>query len=629
MSVETVKSDAETQAGVKPGFRAYSNLLDLRVFFAGFDDYAVLRLSDDFPNYADYSDIDILCRDRDRILQHILTIGRYYERRGFRIKLTRTGAHLFVDFFPPGAAQLNFRFDLFATLSYDLIRIDPSFCRQLLDRRRTIVHNGVQVQVPAVEEDYAIRFMEFYEWKDRRPDKVKHWYFLARQSDFRFVEVINRCTNLSLRIDRADGKLNLNIQIKKNASASAVKTKATLGKAKSGQKEVLRVNGIEFDPELKTANGMVYTGFSPEYVIKIEHHANTRKLLNVEQEAGVIRELNEQGCVSCPRLHSSGTLSNGDGFLIVERICDAAPVPMADMVFSLLEQKSFGIYQGDFKPANALFDGTLCSLIDYDQAQRNEAFKTMGNREFIDWIAKDFKERRGHDFFTNPERNFDREAIGRMFVGDAFNIGLTSLLRNQVTTNTRSGLYHALHDSRLFVDGARTLDDRRTALNRIVFRRGEKVLDVGCNLGLLAHYLADRGCAVTGVDLDRNIVLAARMTANILGRKIRFLYADMDCEPPEETFDTIALFSVLHHLQNMAGAVDYISRHSHRILLESRLKESGSKPVDGTWVRTNGWNFQSLDEMVGQVGRLFTGFRFDKYYGKVDRERHLWSYVRG
>lgn len=629
MSVETVKSDPEAQAGVEPEFRAYSNLLDLRVFFAGFDDYAVLRLPEAFPNYSDYSDIDILCRDRDRILKHILTIGRYYERQGFRIKLTRMGAHLFVDFFPPGAAQLNFRFDLFTALSYDLIQLDPSFCAQVLDHRRTVVHNGVQVQVPAVEEDYAIRFMEFYEWKDRRPDKVKHWYFLVRQADFRFVEVINRCSNLSLQIDRADGKLNLNIQIKKGEAAGAAKTEATVVKAKGSQKEALRVNGVEFDPDLKTTNGMVYVGFGPEYLIKIEHHANARKLLNVEQEAAVIRELNEQGCVSCPRLHSSGTLENGDRFLIVERIHEKAPAPMADMIFALLEQKSFGVYQGDFKPANALFDGTLCSLIDYDQAQRNEAFKAMGNREFIEWIAKDFRERRGGDFFTNPERNFDREALSQMFVGDAFNIGLTALLRNQVTTNTRSGLYHALRDPRLFVDGARALDDRKTALNRIVFRRGEKVLDVGCNLGLLAHYLADRGCAVTGVDLDRNIILAARMTANILGKKVRFLCVDMDRDPPGEQYDTLALFSVLHHLQNMAGAIDYISTHCDRILLESRLRESGSKPVDGTWVRTNGWDFQSLDEMVGQVGRLFTGFRFDKYYGKVDRERHVWSYVRG
>ena len=628
MSVETLKSSSGVQAGVEPEFRAYSNLLDLPVFFAGFDDYAVLRLPDDFPNYSDYSDLDILCRDRDRIANHILTIGRYYERRGFRIKLTRMGAHLFVDFFPPGATQLNFRFDLLTALSYDLIRLDPSFAQQVLDHRRTIVRNGVQVQVPVVEEDYAIRFMEFYEWKDRRPDKVKHWYFLARQPDFRFVDVINRSTNLALQIDRSDGKLNLNIQIKKNQPPSTP-TNADMVKSGDGRKEAFRVNGIDFDPNLKTTNGMAYIGFSPDYLIKIEHHANARKLLDIGQESEVIRALNEQGCMSCPRLHSSGTLPNGDGFLIVERIHEKGPPPLADMIFALLEQKSFGVYQGDFKPANALYDGTLCSLIDYDQAQWNEAFKSMGHREFIDWIAQDFKARRGHDFFTNPERNFDREAIDKMFTGDAFNVGLTALLRNQLTTNTRSGLYHALRDPRLVVDGARSLDDRRIALNRIVFRRGEKVLDVGCNLGLLAHYLADRGCAVTGVDLDRNVILAARMTANILGKKIRFLCADMDREPPEERFDSLALFSVLHHLQNMAGAIHYISTHCDRILLESRLHESGSKPVDGEWVRTNGWNFRSLDEMVEQVGRLFTGFRFDKYYGKVDRERHVWSYVRG
>ena len=74
---------------------------------------------------------------------------------------------------------------------------------------------------------------------------------------------------------------------------------------------------------------------------------------------------------------------------------------------------------------------------------------------------------------------------------------------------------------------------------------------VGIVLYLIGAFMLQGMDIDTGVDLDRNVILAARMTANILGRKIRFLYADMDCEPPEETFDTIALFSVLHHLQNM------------------------------------------------------------------------------
>ena len=124
---------------------------------------------------------------------------------------------MFVDFFPPGARQLNFRFDLYNTLSYASFWLDPSFCKTVLDCRRTVLHNNTGVQLPAIEHDYAIRFMEFYEWMGRRPDKIKHWHFLARQTDFRFVEIVNRYTNLALRIDSRNGKLNLNIQMRKHS----------------------------------------------------------------------------------------------------------------------------------------------------------------------------------------------------------------------------------------------------------------------------------------------------------------------------------------------------------------------------------------------------------------------------
>ena len=40
--------------------KEYSNLIDLREFFKNIDDYVILRLSDSFPNYFDYSDVDTL-----------------------------------------------------------------------------------------------------------------------------------------------------------------------------------------------------------------------------------------------------------------------------------------------------------------------------------------------------------------------------------------------------------------------------------------------------------------------------------------------------------------------------------------------------------------------------------------
>ena len=79
---------------------------------------------------------------------------------------------------------------------------------------------------------------------------------------------------------------------------------------------------------------------------------------------------------------------------------------------------------------------------------------------------------------------------------------------------------------------------------------GKSVLDVGCNMGLLSHYLHDKGCKVTGIDMDEKVITGAKMVANILGKDIDFKYLDLDHAKIEEEYDTVCLFSVIHHVAN-------------------------------------------------------------------------------
>ena len=99
--------------------KRYSNLLNPGDFFRDIDDYVIIKLSDDFPNYCDYGDIDILCKDTEAFLRHILEVGRKYQQQGFEIKVDRTNGHLHVDFYPPAAKRLNFRFDLISDVFYE------------------------------------------------------------------------------------------------------------------------------------------------------------------------------------------------------------------------------------------------------------------------------------------------------------------------------------------------------------------------------------------------------------------------------------------------------------------------------------------------------------------------------
>ncbi len=390
----------------------------------------------------------------------------------------------------------------------------------------------------------------------------------------------------------------------------------------------MTVEGENFFNVRPTKSATHAVGFNETRIIKIEYKNNPRKLNSLEEEAGIISFLNNHGCMTCPEIVSQGRLSSGEPYYIQKRIISTGKPKTADMVFALLEQKSFGVYQGDFKPENMIFDGSTCHLVDYDQAQQCDGFLKMGNTEFIDWIAGDFKNRRGHDFFSDPDRNFDKREIFNLFRNNSFNLGETSLLQNQVTTNTETGFYHRLCHPTVFIEGARDLSARVSVLDKIKFKPKEEVLDVGCNLGLLSHYLYDKDCLVTGIDLDGNITTAAKMVANILGKPITFSPMDIGDAVKLKTFDTIFLFSVLHHIHNMEGAISSISKDCKRIILECKLHEGGSKPTSFGWTSTNHWEFNNIANLTNFIESKFLNFKFEENYGQVDRGRYIFSFTK-
>ena len=142
------------------------------------------------------------------------------------------------------------------------------------------------------------------------------------------------------------------------------------------------------------------------------------------------------------------------------------------------------------------------------------------------------------------------------------------------------------------------MNPRLSALNTIEFKKGESVLDIGCNMGLLGHYLHDRGCRVTGIDMDRKIIIGAKMVANILNKDIQFKHLDLDTEKIEANYDTICLFSVIHHVKKFKQITENIAQRCNRIILECGLKEHGSKPIGDKWTNTSGWEFNSFQELV-------------------------------
>lgn len=78
-------------------------------------------------------------------------------------------------------------------------------------------------------------------------------------------------------------------------------------------------------------------------------------------------------------------------------------------------------------------------------------------------------------------------------------------------------------------------------------RPGERVLDVGCGIGALAHDLAARsGARVTGIDVDPGRLRFAR--ERYRHELLDFVEADALDYRPAERFDVVVLSNVLEHL---------------------------------------------------------------------------------
>lgn len=102
----------------------------------------------------------------------------------------------------------------------------------------------------------------------------------------------------------------------------------------------------------------------------------------------------------------------------------------------------------------------------------------------------------------------------------------------------------------------------------------ERVLDVGCGLGAVAHDVAARtGCRVVAVDLDpANIAKASQRHAH---EKVTYLAGDVLKDLPGGGFDAVILSNVLEHLPDRSRFLQRLVRvtGAKRVLVRVPLFE--------------------------------------------------------
>jgi SAM-dependent methyltransferase len=88
---------------------------------------------------------------------------------------------------------------------------------------------------------------------------------------------------------------------------------------------------------------------------------------------------------------------------------------------------------------------------------------------------------------------------------------------------------------------------------------GRRVLEVGCGSGTFTRLLADRGVAVTGMDIEERFVAAARRATQGCAN-VDLRVGDICAQDWDGEFDSVIMLDVLEHLDNDRQMLDRLHR---------------------------------------------------------------------
>jgi len=97
--------------------------------------------------------------------------------------------------------------------------------------------------------------------------------------------------------------------------------------------------------------------------------------------------------------------------------------------------------------------------------------------------------------------------------------------------------------------------------------KNKRVLEIGCGIGTDAINFARHGADYTGIDLSEESIKLCQKRFEVFGQRGRILFGDaeqLDKIFPNEKFDLIYSFGVIHHSANPQNIIKHIPNLMHR-----------------------------------------------------------------
>ncbi len=179
----------------------YSNLIDLNDYVNQCrENYCIVKRSDSFPNYKSYSDIDILCSNKELLLESTLLFLSEYKHLTSKINFLDNGCQIHIDVFNSNSDLLDLKFDIFDSIKiFKKIRVREDFKDYCLE---TKVYDGISF-VPSLNCEMVIRMLDYRENICLRKDKIKHLHFVQKYNEnhMNFLKIWNEFVEEKLSLE--------------------------------------------------------------------------------------------------------------------------------------------------------------------------------------------------------------------------------------------------------------------------------------------------------------------------------------------------------------------------------------------------------------------------------------------
>ena len=191
--------------------QGFSNMINILSSLKDLDDYVIIKGHDYFPNYYDYDDLDILCKDKDNLF-NVLNDRLSNKYPKFDIKTKDKGIRKHIDLYPAGFTKLNFRFDLLGKFPYDShlnhshnkINVKNEYfdlifsrkVRKLIDVPVTFNCDKLYAWFPSDVDDLVLRFLEWV-WQPHKTRHINDFKAKFKHED-EFIKIINEYTTIQV-----------------------------------------------------------------------------------------------------------------------------------------------------------------------------------------------------------------------------------------------------------------------------------------------------------------------------------------------------------------------------------------------------------------------------------------------